>query len=38
MQLSRLAAVFALLLALAACTGPGITNPAPHMGDGTDML
>ena len=38
MQLFRLAAVFALLLTLAACTGPGITNPPPHLGDGTDML
>lgn len=41
MHLSRLAALCAILLALAACAGPGtarITNPPPHMGDGTELL
>lgn len=41
MHLVRIGALFAILLGLAACTGAHtatITQPAPHMGDGTDML
>jgi hypothetical protein len=41
MHISRLAALCTLLLGLAACVAPGparITNPPPHMGDGTEML
>jgi len=37
----RFAMLCALLLGLAACTGPGtprVASPPPHMGDGTDML
>ena len=41
MRLFRIGALCAILLGLAACTGPravGINNLPPHMGDGTDML